>query len=224
VTVAILDTQSSAVEDAYESFFNLSVDMLCIAGFDGYFKRINPAWIQTLGFTQEELMARPYLDFVHPEDRAATVAEAAQLVQGSTTIQFRNRYENRDGSYRWLEWRAIAAIASQTIYAVVREVTQEVEVERELRSANLAAATRLALLSALVDGIEVGVILVDRELVVAHWNTEATRLTGIEGDKMLRQPATVLGDAIGPRVEDTPVCKPTSRTLLIRGKPPPTCR
>jgi PAS domain S-box-containing protein len=86
----------------------------------------------------------------------------------------------------------------------VGAVTREVDVETELRSANVAAATRLALLSALVDAIEVGVILVDRELKVAHWNKEATRLTGIQADKMLGQPATVLGEAIGPRVEDYP--------------------
>ena len=153
--------------------------MLCLAGFDGYFKRINTAWTRTLGFTQAELMARPYLDFVHPDDRAATVAEAAQLAHGATTVHFRNRYESRDGSYRWLAWAAMPATASQTIYAVARDITQEVEAESELRAANLAAATRLALLAALVDAIGVGVILVDGELLVAHWNKEASRLTGI---------------------------------------------
>ena len=74
----------------------------------------------------------------------------------------------------------------------------------ELRSANLAAATRMALLSALVDAINVGVILVDRELLIAHWNKEATRVTGIQADKMLGQPASVLGEAIAQRVEDYP--------------------
>ena len=190
--------------DTYETFFNLSVDMLCVAGFDGFFKRINSAWTRTLGFTQEELLARPYLDFVHPEDRSATVAEAEQLALGSTIVHFRNRYEKRDGSYRWLEWTAMPATSSKTIYMVARDVTQEVEVERELRSANLAAATRLALLTALVDAIGVGVILVDRALTVAHWNKEATHLTGIQADKMLGQPAIVLGEAMGPLVEDYP--------------------
>jgi len=195
---------SQLILDTYETFFNLSVDMLCVAGFDGYFKRINSAWTKTLGFTQEELMAQPYLNFVHPEDRSATVAEAAQLASGSTIVHFRNRYENRDGGYRWLEWTAMPATSSQTIYMVARDVTQEVEAERELRSANLAAATRLALLTALVDGIGVGVILVDREHSIAHWNNEATRLTGIQAEKMQGQPATVLGVAIAPRVEDYP--------------------
>lgn len=176
--------------------------MLCLAGFDGYFKRINTAWTRTLGFTQAELMARPYLDFVHPDDRAATVAEAAQLAHGATTVHFRNRYESRDGSYRWLAWAAMPATASQTIYAVARDITQEVEAESELKRANLAADTRLALLTALVDAINVGVILVDRELVVKHWNKEASRVTGVPAEKILGQPARLLGEALSSRVED----------------------
>jgi PAS domain S-box-containing protein len=191
-------------DDTYESFFNLSVDMLCLAGFDGYFKRINSAWTRTLGFTQDELMARPYLEFVHPEDRSATVAEAGKLTQGSTTVHFRNRYECRDGAYRWLEWAAMPAASPQMIYAVARDITQEVEAEGELRKANLAAATRLALLTALVDAIGVGVVLVDRDLVVAHWNKEASRLTGIQAEKALGLSARQLGEALAARVDDYP--------------------
>ena len=198
------DLLPTMMVDTYERFFNLSADMLCVAGFDGYFKSVNQAWTQTLGFTHQELLGRPYLEFVHPEDRSATAAEAEQLALGSTTVQFRNRYANRDGSYRWLEWRAIPSIPAQTIYAVARDVTKEVELERELRHTTLAADTRLALLSALVDAISVGVILVDREMLVAQWNKEASRLTGINADAVLGQPANVLGHAIAPRVEDYP--------------------
>src|SRR5216684_4492590 len=178
--------------------------MLCLAGYDGYFKHLNPAWTQTLGFTQAELMARPYLDFVHPDDRPGTMAEAEKLAHGATVIHFKNRYECRDGAYRWLAWAAMPAASEEMIYAVARDVTQEVEVESELREANLAAATRLALLTALIDAIGVGVVLVDRDLLVAHWNKEATRLTGIPADKVVGLPARLLGEAIAPRVEDFP--------------------
>ncbi len=189
-------------EATYESFFNLSVDMLCLAGYDGYFKRLNPAWTQTLGFTQAELMARPYLDFVHPDDRSATVAQAEKLARGATIIHFKNRYECRDGSFRWLAWAAMPAGSGQLIYAVARDITQEVAAEGELREANLAAATRLALLTALIDAIGIGVILIDRELLVAHWNMEASRLTGIPADKALGLPIRLLSEALAPRVED----------------------
>ena len=101
---------SSASDESdvtYESFFSLSIDLLLVAGYDGFFKHLNPAWTQTLGFSQAELMARPFLDFVHPDDRPATVAEVEKLATGAKTVNFRNRYECRDGTYRWVAWTAI---------------------------------------------------------------------------------------------------------------------
>lgn len=195
---------TNANDAAYESFFNLSVDLLCVAGYDGYFKRLNPAWTQTLGFTHAELLARPYMDFVHPDDRPATLAEAEKLAQGASVIHFRNRYQCRDGTYRWLAWTAMPTGSGELIHAIARDVTQEVEAETALRVANLASATRLALLISLIDAIGVGVVLIDRDFLVAHWNKEATRMTGIQADKVLGQPARQLGEAIAPRVEDFP--------------------
>jgi PAS domain S-box-containing protein len=194
----------NANDTTYEAFFDLSVDMLCIAGQDGYFKRLNPVWTQTLGFTQEELMARPYMDFVHPNDQPATAAEKEKLIRGAKVTHFKNRYRCRDGSYRWLEWAATPAESGELIHAVARDVTQEVDADTTPPDANLAAATRLALLTALIDAIGVGVVLIDREMLVAHWNKEATRLTGIQADKVLGLPAALLGEAIAPRVEDYP--------------------
>jgi PAS domain S-box-containing protein len=104
-------------------FFDLSVDMLCIAGFDGYFKRLSPMWERVLGFTEQELLSRPYMDFVHPEDRTATTAEAAKLETGSNVVLFRNRYRCRDGSYRWLSWNVAPFEEQRLIYGAARDIT-----------------------------------------------------------------------------------------------------
>jgi formate hydrogenlyase transcriptional activator len=106
-----------------ERLFNLVVDPLCIAGFDGYFKQINPAWAKTLGYTEEELLAKPYLEFVHPDDRQPTVHAAADVSSGMTVLEFRNRYRAKDGSYRWLAWNASPSPEEQLIYAVARDIT-----------------------------------------------------------------------------------------------------
>ena len=106
-----------------DRFFTLSLDLLGIAGTDGYFKRLSPAFHQLLGYTTEELRARPFLDFIHPDDRAATLAEVAKLSQGESTLRFDNRYSCKDGSWRWLSWKAQPIPGEGLIYAAARDVT-----------------------------------------------------------------------------------------------------
>jgi PAS domain S-box-containing protein len=118
--------------DEFTRFFAQSVDLLCIAGFDGYFKCLNPAWTTRLGWTLEELEARPFLDFVHADDRAATLAEVAKLAEGAETILFENRYRHRDGSYRWLRWNSRPVRGCQRIYAIARDVTRQKHLEQEI--------------------------------------------------------------------------------------------
>jgi len=117
-----------------ERFFDLAVDMLCIAGVDGYFKVLNQAWAETLGYEDGELLQRPFIEFVHPDDRAVTIAEADKLARGFRLVHFRNRYRCKDGTYKWLAWSASPALNDGTIYATARNVTEEVvaEVEGEL--------------------------------------------------------------------------------------------
>ena len=134
------------VEQAREEldrFFSLSLDLLCIAGLDGRFKRVNPAWEQVLGWTPADLIATPYLDFVHPDDRAVT-AESSRLATGSAVHSFENRYRCRDGSYRWLSWKSVPLLAEGLIYAVAHDVTDERKSEQALQqhAAELASANR----------------------------------------------------------------------------------
>jgi PAS domain S-box-containing protein len=116
-----------------ELFFNLNLSLFCIAGFDGYFKRINPAFEEVLGFTKNELLTRPFINFVHPEDRAATVAEVEHLMAGQTTVSFENRYLTRDGRYRWLLWTARAERARSILYAAAQDITERKKSELALK-------------------------------------------------------------------------------------------
>jgi len=120
-------------------FFELSPDLLCIAGFDGYFKRLSAAWAETLGYSIEELSARPFVELTHPDDVAPTNDESAKIRDGADTIAFENRYRHRDGSYRWLLWKAKPILDEHVIYATARDITERKQMEEALRNARAAA-------------------------------------------------------------------------------------
>ena len=113
----------------------LSLDLIATASFDGYFTQVNPAFTTTLGFTAEELLSRPLLDFVHEDDRDATLgAIAEQAEQGRPVFQFQNRYRTKDGGYRWLEWTSRPDADDRQLVAVARDITDRKrfeELERE---------------------------------------------------------------------------------------------
>ena len=106
-----------------QRFFTMSRDMLCIAGFDGHFKLLSPAWQSILGYTFAELSAKPFIEFVHADDRASTLAESAKLSVGGVTVSFENRYYAKDGSLHRLSWSASADLDKQLVYAIAHDVT-----------------------------------------------------------------------------------------------------
>ncbi len=129
-------TDRIQAEQERDRFFELSLDMLCIAGLDGYFRRVNPAFERTLGFTAEEMLARPFLEFVHPDDQQRTMEEIQRLSEGSDMVHFENRYLCKDGSPRWFAWACPAAPPGEPLlYAVARDVTEQKKVENELAEA-----------------------------------------------------------------------------------------
>ena len=129
-------------QDWENRFFALSIDMLCIADFSGYFKRLNPAWEKTLGFSSEELQAKPMLEFVHPDDRERTLAQNRDVRSGGQALAFENRYLCKDGSHKWLLWNATADLEHKLIYSVARDITgrKQAEQEREQLVEGLQAA------------------------------------------------------------------------------------
>ena len=130
------------VTQAENRFFEVSIDMLCFLDFNGYFKRLNPAWERTLGFTREELMSRPFIEFVHPDDRERTLEQNAQVRAGGQALGFENRYLCKDGSYRWFRWNAAPDMGDNVIYSVARDVTaaKQAEAEREQLLSELQSA------------------------------------------------------------------------------------
>jgi diguanylate cyclase (GGDEF)-like protein/PAS domain S-box-containing protein len=113
--------------------FELARDLFCTASFDGYLTQVNGSWERLLGWTREELMSRPFVDFVHPDDRAATVQEAARATQAGHTAIFTNRYRTKDGGWRWIEWSSQTDPERQVIYAAARDVTERRQAEERLR-------------------------------------------------------------------------------------------
>jgi PAS domain S-box-containing protein len=126
-------------------YFDGSLDLLATVDLNGRFTRVNPAWERTLGHAAQTLCSRPFIEFVHPDDREATLAENDAVTGGSRdVVGFRNRYRAADGNYRWLEWSGHASPADGLINAVARDVTAQHEAEEQLAGHAELLETRVA--------------------------------------------------------------------------------
>jgi PAS domain S-box-containing protein len=123
------------LETALSAYYDASLDLLATADLRGRLIRVNRAWERTLGHSSETMCSRPFIDFVHPDDREATIAEATVLAEGKRdSIHFRNRCRTADGEFRWLEWNATVSPRDGVIHAVVRDITANYKVERQIAS------------------------------------------------------------------------------------------
>ena len=159
-------------------FFDLALDILCIAGVDGYFKRINAAFERTLGWSADELLGRPFIEFVHPDDVDRTVGEIGRLRSGIPTISFENRYRCADGSYRYLLWAAYPEQDTGLLYAVARDVTRTRRAEERFQVA--------------IEASPAAMIMVDQQGLIQLVNREAERLFGYDSGELLGQSVELL--------------------------------
>jgi PAS domain S-box-containing protein len=136
IAVAVQNARSfRQVEEALASIdriYSMSSDLIGSAGFDGYFRQLNPAWERVLGYSLDELKSQPFVSYVHPDDVEITQKEAAKIAEGAIALQFENRYRTKDGSYRWISWNSTTSPEEQMIYFVARDVTESKKNEEEL--------------------------------------------------------------------------------------------
>jgi PAS domain S-box-containing protein len=127
------DLFATEAQRDFERFFNLIPDLACIVSTDGYFKKVNPAWETTLGYTREEVLATPMLEFIHPDDLERTLNEVAKQSREYRTKHFVNRYRCKNGSYRLLEWTTTFNRDDSTRFGVARDITEQRISEESLR-------------------------------------------------------------------------------------------
>jgi PAS domain S-box-containing protein len=148
--LGVKEARRARAQNELDRIFKLSSDLIVVADFEGNTTRVNPAVGQILAYTPAEFLAQPYLQFVHPDDREKTRAEAARLSRGKKVTSFENRYARKDGLYRVLEWTATPVLNERLIYGVARDVTERRQAESELRrlAGEQAARRRVATLVA----------------------------------------------------------------------------
>jgi len=206
--------------NALEIFFRMSAGLVCIAGFDGYLKRINPAWKRVLGYSTSELLEKPFLEYVHPADRESTLKEMGKLSEGMPTVSFENRYVCKDSSFKWLLWQAVPLVEQGEIYAIaqditevkasqeaLREVNQRFESEvrertAELTKVNAAWQAVNQTLDSMVSAAPLAIVAMDESLTVRSWNPAAERIFGWHARETIGRPVPFVPDGRREEMND----------------------
>jgi PAS domain S-box-containing protein len=188
--LGVLRGEGATTADEIRTLLSLASDLFTVAGFDGRFQLVSAAWTGALGFPAAELCGAPFIDFVHPDDRAMTETVAARLAQSGRLVAFQNRYRRKQGGYRTLAWRATASQEKQRFYAVARDVSDEVD-----------AREGAAVLSAILEVSGEAIVLQSVGGIITSWNPAAERLCGWAASEVVGKPlGAVLAGA--PTVAD----------------------
>ena len=165
--------KQSMSSDTLENLFHLSLDMLCVADFEGYFRVINAAFEKTLGHSRQTLLETPFMEFVHADDQAATLDAMTQLTSGEAVSYFENRYRCKDGTYKWLAWTSVPVIEEGYLYAVARDISDQKEIRQELGRKN-------ELLDNVLSNVPASIFWKDRNSVFLGVNNRFARDAGLE--------------------------------------------
>jgi PAS domain S-box-containing protein len=130
----VAEHQHQRTATLLDRLFELSVDLCCVAGFDGYYKRVNPAFQRVLGYSEEESLSKPFMEFIHPDDRPAASDEMKRLATGGSVARFVDRNICKDGSCRWLEWTVTPMPEDGLVYGIGRDVTERHQIAAQLEA------------------------------------------------------------------------------------------
>jgi PAS domain S-box-containing protein len=159
-----------------DQYFTASIDLFCIADTGGYFRRLNPEWERSLGYTLAEMEGHRFLDFIHPDDLPATLAAVADLSEQKQVHNFTNRFRHRDGTYRWLEWRSFPS--GDRIFAAARDITERRQADAALRESE-------AQLSSILHSSPVLQFVIGRDHRILSWNRALEVYSGIPAAEMI---------------------------------------
>lgn len=172
-------------EDEQNMFFELSQDLLCVAGFDANFKKINPAFLHTLGYTEAELLADPFPSFNHPEDHSSIQQKVELLKNGESFKNFETRMRTKAGAYRWISWSATSDVNRQLLFAVGKDVTDQKRFEQDLQKSNeqLKTAQKIA---------KMGYWIYNYDLAQIYWSDEMYAIWGRDHQSFVPEATSLL--------------------------------
>ncbi len=202
-------SELAAAQREFERLWLDAPEPLCVAGFDGYFKRVNPAWTKLLGWPESELLSRPWSDFVHPEDLVQTLHVGREMIAGRPVHRFVNRYRCKNGSYRWFSWEAIPLLSERTIYGFIRDITEERDLEEQFRQAQKMEA---------IGHLASGVAHDFNNLLTVINGYAEILLSGLQSSDPLRDPLTQVREAGQRATELTTQLLAFSRKAVIEPK------
>lgn len=175
-------TQRKQAEKERDYLFNYALDMHCTAGFDGYFKQLNPAWEKTLGWSKAELLSKPYIEFIHPDDRNATIQRIRSIAEGGNPLSgnraVENRYLCKDGTYKWLSWASFVHAKEELIFATARDISESKRIHAALREV-------MQWQRAILDNAAYAIITSTPEGLITSFNPAAERMLGYTAEEMI---------------------------------------